>query len=360
MNHDWLFLEMRESNDLLGDADALRARMEEDSYLLFRSVIDPERILSLRRAILGQLHRHGWVRGGLSLMQAKAVCEPIHEGMDDYAAAYDSVQRLEEFHTLAHDEDLLAVVRQVVGDTAFPHPLKICRLGYPEMYEATTPPHQDYPNNQGTTNLTATWIPVGDVPRDLGGVAILRGSHRYGVLPLVGHMGPGRRQAKVPRQLLEEHRWVTTDFRSGDVLLFPSLTVHAALHNITEFDMRISVDFRYQQEGEALTPICLEPHFQRLTWEQVYAGWSSEEHQYYWRDLDYEVVPFEEYPVERALGDGAESEGFTEQEWVNILTVDQRWDARYKRRIERLAETTGELVAPAAPTEPPAGDTGAG
>ena len=184
----------------------------------------------------------------------------------------------------------------MLGPTAFPHPLKICRIGFPEHYEATTPPHQDYPNNQGTTNLTAAWIPVGDVPMDLGPVAILRGSHRYGVLPLGGHMGPGRRQAKVPRKMLEELRWVTTDFSAGDVLVFTSMTVHAALHNITEIDLRLSVDFRYQLEGEALTEICLHPHFQRVTWEEIYAGWGSDRYQYYWKDLEYEVVPFETYP----------------------------------------------------------------
>src|SRR5690349_20346249 len=30
MNHEWLFLPMRASNDLLGDPDALQARMAED------------------------------------------------------------------------------------------------------------------------------------------------------------------------------------------------------------------------------------------------------------------------------------------------------------------------------------------
>lgn len=338
MNHEWLFLEMRSSNELLGDHDALRERLEEDSYLLFRGVLDTDRVLELRRAILGVLAEHGWIRGGLALLEAQAVCRPIHEEMADHAPVYDDIQRLESFHGLAHDERLLGVMRDVLGPTAFPHPLKICRLGFPEAYEATTPPHQDYPNNQGTTDLTAAWIPVGDVPKDLGGVAILRGSHRYGLLPLTGHMGPGRRQAKVPREMLEDLRWVTTDFEAGDVLLFPSLTVHAAMHNITEFDLRISVDFRYQQEHEALTEICLHPHFQRIDWDDVYANWSSDELQYYWRDLDYEVVPFETYPVERPGREGVPESEFSADEWVEIMTVDKRWDARYKRRIERLAE----------------------
>lgn len=48
-------------------------------------------------------------------------------------------------------------------------------------------------------------------------------------------------------------RWVGTDFNLGDLLLFPALTVHRALHNLDTRRMRLSVDFRYQREGEALT-----------------------------------------------------------------------------------------------------------
>jgi hypothetical protein len=347
MNHEWLFLPMRASNDLLGDPAALRERLEQDSYLYFEQVLDPATILELRRAMLAVLERHGWIRGGLSIMDARAVCRPLHEEMSEHAPVYDDIQRLERFHDLAHDEALTGIMGQVVGPTAFPHPLKICRIAFPELYEASTPPHQDFPNNQGTPQLTAAWIPVGDIPMDLGGVAILRGSHRYGLLPLSGHMGPGRRQATLPVAMLEECRWVTTDYRAGDVLLFPSLTVHAALHNVTEFDLRLSVDFRYQQAGEALTEVCLHPHFRRLTWEDVYADWDSDERQYYWRDLDYELVPFEELPVDRGERDDEDQFGFTPDEWVEILTVDKRWESRYQRRIERLAELDQEPSSPA-------------
>jgi hypothetical protein len=342
MNHEWLFLPMRDSAPDLDDVDMLRARYAADGYLYLQGVLDVEAVMQLRRAMLGVLARHGWIRGGLALLEGEAVAQPVHESMLEYAPVYDDIQRLEAFHTFAHHPDLIGVMQAVLGDTAFPHPLKICRIGFPEFYEATTPPHQDYPNNQGTTNLTAAWIPVGDVPIDLGPVAILRGSHRYGLLPLGGHMGPGRRQAMVPQRMLEENRWVTTDFAAGDVLVFNSLTVHAALHNVTEFNLRLSVDYRYQLEGEALTEICLQPHFQRITWGDVYQRWESDEYQYYWKDLAYEVVPFEDYPVDRGDRTDEDEFGFTPDEWVEIMTVDKRWAERYRRKTERGAETAGD------------------
>src|SRR5437660_647625 len=161
-------------------------------------------------------------------------------------------------------------------------------------------------------------------------LTVLRGSHRYGLLNLDTDLGAGNRKAVLPQQLLEENRWVTADYSAGDVILFRALTVHAALHNASEFFMRLSVDFRYQLEGEQLTEICLQPHFERLTWEDVYADWRSDRFQYYWKNLDYKVVPFEKFDVARAdAGEWDDVQGF--------LAYERRRDVRLQRRTERLA-----------------------
>ena len=138
----------------------------------------------------------------------------------------------------------------------------------------STPPHQDFLNNQGTAELTATWIPLHDCPMQSGTIAVLRGSHRFGVLPLEWHMGPGNRQAVMPEEMQEKLRWVTTDMQAGDVLVFGAMTVHAALNNAS-FGMRLSVDFRYQRRGRSSRTCVLKPHFERLTWEEIYEGWQS-------------------------------------------------------------------------------------
>jgi hypothetical protein len=330
MNNYWAFLEMRSSADLIGDRTALRERLATDSYLYLPAVIDPAKVIALRRRILEVLADRGWIYKGDFLMSAFSIIPPLKEGEAEWLAGYDAVQHLEEFHTLAHDPALVSVMRDVVGDHAFPHPLKIVRLAFPNNFEVATPPHQDYPNNQGTPNLTASWIPVGDCPRTLGGLAVLRGSHQAGVLPLDHHPGAGNRQAIIPPELLEELRWVTTDFEAGDILLFPSTTVHASMNNATD-SLRVSVDFRYQDEGEALTPLVLEPHFQQSTWDEIYAGWSSTELQYYWRDLDYEVVPFEELPL---VSGPAPAEMSPEELWGQL----HQQNKRHEQRMARLAE----------------------
>jgi ectoine hydroxylase-related dioxygenase (phytanoyl-CoA dioxygenase family) len=297
MNNYWAFADMTASNDLLGDAEALRARMADEGYLYFSELIPRERVLALRRDVLEVLGDHGWIAGGEKLDDAEVIGMPVREGDTEYFAAYDDVQRLESFHSLAHDDGLLDAVRGTLGETAFPHPLKVARLVFPSEPEVSTPPHQDFLNNQGSPDLTATWIPLGDCPMKQGTLAILRGSQRFGVLPLEFSLGPGNRQAVVPNEMRDQLTWVTNDFSAGDVLLFPAMTVHASLHNATG-RLRVSVDFRYQREGEPATDLVLEPHFGRLSWDEIYADWESDDLKYYWRDLDFPVVPYDRTPFQ--------------------------------------------------------------
>lgn len=81
------------------------------------------------------------------------------------------------------------------------------------------------------------------------------------------------------------------DLGLGDALVFHSLTLHRALPNRSD-RLRLSVDYRFQRSGDALTEGCLKPHFDRVSWEDVYAGWAHDDLKYYWHDHGYEVVPW--------------------------------------------------------------------
>jgi ectoine hydroxylase-related dioxygenase (phytanoyl-CoA dioxygenase family) len=72
---------------------------------------------------------------------------------------------------------------------------------------------------------------------------------------------------------------------AGDVLTFHSHTVHRALPNRTADRMRLSADFRYQPASHPVAPDSLLPHFARLTWEEIYAGWRDPSGRYHWREV---------------------------------------------------------------------------
>jgi ectoine hydroxylase-related dioxygenase (phytanoyl-CoA dioxygenase family) len=281
------------SDGLLTNPPALRERLAEQGYLYLPGVLDRSAAETVRRDITHVLQEHDWLDPAYPPEMAMTRALPVLEGEEDFLAVYDDVQRLESFHALAHHPDIMRSMRAAVGETAFPHPLAVARLSFPRNEEATTPPHQDYPNNQGTEALYACWVPLMDCPRELGGLAVLPGSHKLGLMPLEFSLGPGGRQAVLSEEA-RRIRWHTVDYRVGDLLVFGSLTIHTALPNRSGDRFRLSVDYRYQCEGEALTPRVLAPHFGRLDWPEIYAGWSSDELQYYWRDKRFQVVPWDE------------------------------------------------------------------
>lgn len=312
---------MYEANELLENTSALRARLATDGYLFFRDIVPVERLQELRDQITEILAELGWIEGGLERMKAKAILRPLREGQPKFFHAHDRIVKLEAFHAMAHEDNLMNVMRKALGDTAFPHPLSIARLIFPDSPELATPPHQDFPNNQGTPNLTAAWIPLGDCGIKDGSLAIMEGSHKYGVLPLKFHLGAGNRRA-VLNEEIQACRWVGADFKAGDIVLFTSLAVHKAMENHNTETMRLSVDFRYQLEGEALTGGCLKPHFERVSWEEIYRDWKSEKLKYYWREKDYVEVPWN--PVLHELPEGHVDEAYEQQLAYNIALTRRK------------------------------------
>lgn len=284
--------ELLESRWSAAQADRLRQRMREDGYLLLRGLLPPERVARVRADILGVCARHSWLAGAGApedVVAPGTACEPPDPR---YYAAYREVVSRESYNTLAHAPELLDITRTLLEDEdVLPRPAKLARLMFPQQGEVgATPPHQDYPHEQATAHSYTTWIPLGDVDRDLGGVALQPGSHRHGVLehgfvPGIGGLG-------VKPDALDSARWHTTDYRMGDVLVFHSFTVHGALPNRSGRRLRISADFRYQRAADPMTPHMLKPSGGQLDWPEIYADWESEQYQYYWRSWQLRIVPY--------------------------------------------------------------------
>jgi hypothetical protein len=293
-----------DSSHLLENPDALRTRFAEDGYVYLRSMVDRDMLLDLRSRIVAICASHEWLKPGTDPMEAIPCVEAYVEGEERYFEVYDEIQKLEAFHAVPHHPTVLSCMTALLGSSAFPHPLSIARLSFPSNEEWTTPPHQDYPNNQGTEDLYACWMPLSDCPVELGGLSILPGSHKLGMAPLEFALGPGNRRAKLDKRF-ERLEWVRGDLELGDALVFHSLTMHRALPNRTD-RMRLSVDYRFQREDEPLTAGCLEPHFGRLSWDEIYQGWSREDLKYYWREKRHTVVPWD--PTLHALSDAQSEE----------------------------------------------------
>ena len=271
-----------DSSALLTNPNALRDRFDRDGYIYIPGLLDTQPLLDLKRQIVDICADCHWLKPDTNPMDAISWTVPKVEGEEEYFEVYDQVQRLQDFHALPHQPAMMDVMRTLLGDTAFPHPLSIARLVFPDNQAWSTPPHQDFFNNQGTPELYAGWIPLSDCPTSMGSLAILEGSQKLGKLPMEYALGAGYRQTSLTDDC-RALNWAAGDFKLGDVIIFHSLTVHRALNNRTN-QMRISADYRYQAEGEDISKNCLLSHFNRQDWATIYESWDRNELKYYWRD----------------------------------------------------------------------------
>jgi ectoine hydroxylase-related dioxygenase (phytanoyl-CoA dioxygenase family) len=177
-----------------------------------------------------------------------------------------------------------------MGETVLPHPRNIARLMFPTTANAPTPPHQDYVHIQGTKAVYTCWLPLGDTTESLGGLQVMGGSHKLGLLPVRKSEGAGG-IGVVLDGLKQE--WSHGDFTAGDVLVFHSHTVHRSVPNQFKNRLRLSVDFRYQPVSLPIEQGSLLPHCGVLTWEEVYAGWQTTDLQYYWKQYLLEFQPYD-------------------------------------------------------------------
>ena len=283
-----------ESNDIQNDTNALRHRAERDGYLFMRAFVDVEAILKTRRDITTTLQKAGWINAGTDPLEAITSHPACISGQEEFKPVYDIVQRLESFHTLAHATPLWNIVERLLKEEVLLQPSNIARFIFPSKLDHTTPPHQDYVNIQGTPDVWTAWLPLGDCPRQLGGLSVLTGSHKVGVLPMSRALGAGGHRAHTETVNGE---WASSPFTSGDVLFFHSHTVHQGIPNLSGNHLRLSVDFRYQKASDPVMDRVLTPHQGRLSWEQVYANWKSTKYQFHWKKYSLNPVPKQVWPI---------------------------------------------------------------
>jgi ectoine hydroxylase-related dioxygenase (phytanoyl-CoA dioxygenase family) len=243
--------ELREANELLGDVAALRARMEEDGYLLIRGLFERERVLEARRQMLEVLAREGALDPSAPLMDAKVA--PGQTG--SFRGGDNDLTRSPPFQELVTSPPIMGFFERFLGGEPMSYDYKWLRVVGPG---SNTGAHYDVVYmGRGTHNLYTCWTPLGDVALEHGPLALLVGSHRFErVKETYGKMDVDRDHvtgwfSNDPIELVDTFggQWRTSTFRAGDVLLFGMFTMHGSLNNVSDC-FRLSSDTRYQLRSE--------------------------------------------------------------------------------------------------------------
>ncbi|MBI1927782.1 phytanoyl-CoA dioxygenase family protein [Candidatus Poribacteria bacterium] len=252
--------ELRESNDIVDDATALRQRIAEDGYLFLRGVLDKEVVLAARREILEKLASIGEIDTRYPLMEGIFSGRSERPHIDTRQFSKD-LRTGEAIRALVHRGNVIRFYEKFLGGAVRPFDyiwLRTVKVG------GATGSHYDWVYmGRGTRNLYTSWIPIGDVPKIEGALLILENSHKleelkntYGAMDVDRDVdGPyaGGWFSRNPLEVQERFgtRWLTTDFEAGDMLVFTMHTMHCSLDNCSPTNrIRITSDTRYQLASE--------------------------------------------------------------------------------------------------------------
>jgi hypothetical protein len=256
----------------------------------------------------------GWLMPGYDLVERVANHSSICGDSDpSFNLVYEKVFGLESFHALAHHPTLRQVMKLLVGSRLLIHPKPIGRLIFPNCERFVIHAHQDHQSIAGDPESFTAWIPLHNCPAELGPLRILEGSHRFGLQKIDPETGT------IPKGTARGGDWVGGQINAGDVLIFHSLTVHAASPNVSK-QLRISLDCRFQDYERALDPANLVfPGSSNRSWESTYADWRSDDLKYFWKHLSLKLKP-------------------TKNELVQLIqtAASQKMQSRYARILSQL------------------------
>jgi len=268
---------------------SLQQELGSRGYALIRNLLPYADVSNLLDDVTQILSSAGWLLPGNHPLERIAnVGAACGDPDPSFKQTYRKVFNLESFHAFPHNPSLTRVMKMVVGEQLLIHPKAIGRLIFPNCDRLTVHPHQDYRFMNGDPECYTVWIPLHDCPTDVGPLQILEGSHRFGFQK---HKDENLHVPEIPVGAAMGDEWVGGQINAGDVLIFHSLTVHAASPNRSD-KLRITLDCRFQDSRRVLNPANLVFGGESgKSWESIYAQWHSSELKYYWKKLSLNFQP---------------------------------------------------------------------
>ncbi|MBD3880423.1 phytanoyl-CoA dioxygenase family protein [Phormidium tenue FACHB-886] len=264
--HPAAFGNLETAIELVHQPQALQQRMQEAGYLYLPGLLDADQVWQARQEICDRLWAEGALDPDYAAIEAVAKPGVAMQFRPDLVAYSPTLKQL------LYSGSMMQFYQQLLGGT-------VRHFDYTWL-RAVAPGQGTYPHcdivymGRGSHNLYTSWVPLGDVSWDMGGLMILERSHRldsirnsYGRMDVDSYI-PDRQTSglyasgqkvwsgalsKNPVSLRQRYggRWLTNEFKAGDVLVFGMFTIHASLDNHSQ-QIRLSSDSRYQLASEPI------------------------------------------------------------------------------------------------------------
>ena len=244
----------------------LRQQYREQGYLWLKGVLDRKEILAFRGRFFEAMTATGMVADGTDPVDGIASDAPANHELQSKLLM--EFIRTAEYEAFCLQPRVRQFFERFLDGAVYLHKRKIIRSTTPSS-AFSTPAHYDLVYLRGGTDTVCTsWIPIGDIPVEMGGLVYLEGSDRVGrqmeaeFAAKNGDLSPEERISAYNKNMAEggwvtknlpemaerfDTRWLMADYEAGDMMVHSAYMIHAATANMDARRMRLSTDIRYQR-----------------------------------------------------------------------------------------------------------------
>lgn len=239
--------------------DGLWDRLRSDGYLYLTGHLDREVVESFREYYFRALSPIGLIDQSFAPGIGRDSGAPTDRG-ELRRILFDDIVPGDYYSALTAHPSIRDWFAWFFDDAVHLHKRKIIRHIRPgeNGIGTATQAHYDLVYlREGSDRVLSMWIPLGDCPVEMGGLTYLEGSHHWALADErdKGVRPPARSMTADLPGLADEHdsRWLTADYRAGDVVVHSAYMVHASTDNVDpERRIRLSTDIRYQRATEPI------------------------------------------------------------------------------------------------------------
>jgi ectoine hydroxylase-related dioxygenase (phytanoyl-CoA dioxygenase family) len=235
-------------------------------YLWLKGFLDRREVLAFRRRYFAAFRETGLLAPGSDPTEGL-----YSGGGEDRATVHKILMeavRWAAYEAFCLAEPIWTFYESFLEGAPYLHKRKLIRHTRPGDAKCTGAHYDLIYLRGGTDRLCTSWIPIGDIPVEMGGLVYLEGSDAWGrrkeaefaarnadlpreerISAYNKNMGTGWLSKDLPALADSvDTRWLIADYEAGDMVVHSPYMVHAATMNVDPGGrMRLSTDIRYQR-----------------------------------------------------------------------------------------------------------------
>jgi ectoine hydroxylase-related dioxygenase (phytanoyl-CoA dioxygenase family) len=247
-------------------------RFRANGYLWLKGIFDQDEVLDFRRRFFQAFKDTGLLKPGTDT--AEGIYSGGGERRGDVRKLVMQIVRWAAYEQFCLSRPIVDFYERFLGGPVYLHKRKLIRFTRPGDPNSTGAHYDLTYLRAGTDRVYTSWIPIGDIPAEMGGLLYLEGSDAWGremeaeFAARNADLSPVERISAYNKNMSEtgwltkdlpslarrlDTRWLMADYEAGDMVVHSAYMIHAAPMNACDDGrMRLSTDIRYQLVTDAI------------------------------------------------------------------------------------------------------------